>query len=106
MMIEKMKQYKNLILLSLAVILLTALIASDPLGFCTQRAHNRAAIRNQMAIEKAEADQRIAIIKAQTDAELKRIAQGDETEGISGAVLRGVSETDISTTEGETEHGG
>ena len=77
-MIQKLKRYKNLILLSAAVILLIALVASDPLGFCAQRAHDRAAIRNQMAIEKAEAEQQIAIIKARTEAELKRIEQGEE----------------------------
>lgn len=80
-MIQKIKQYKNLILLAVAVILLVTLIASDPLGFCAKRAHDRAAIRNQMAIEKAEADKQIAIIKAQTDAELKRIELGFEVTG-------------------------
>ena len=80
-MIQKLKRYKNLILLSAAVILLIALVASDPLGFCAQRTHDRAAIRNQMAIEKAEADKQIAIIKAQTDAELKRIEMGFDLTG-------------------------
>ena len=81
---EKIRQYKNLILLSVAVILLVALIASDPLGFCAQRAHDRAAIYNQMAVEKAEAEKQIAIIRAQTDAELERIAKGgDLTEDVS-----------------------
>ena len=80
-MIQKIKQYKNLILLAAAVILVVTLIAVDPLGFCAQRAHDRAAIRNQMAIEKAEADKQIAIIKAQTDAELKRIEMGLDVAG-------------------------
>lgn len=80
-MIQKLKRYKNLILLSAAVILLIALVASDPLGFCAQRAHDRAAIRNQMAIERAEADKQIAIIKAQTDTELKRIEMGFDLTG-------------------------
>ena len=75
-MIAKMKQYKNLILLALAAISLIILVASDPLGYCTRRAHERAAIRNEMAVEKAEAEKKIAIIKAQTDAQLERIRQG------------------------------
>ena len=77
-MIQKIKQYKNLILLALAVILLVSLIAADPLGFCAKRAHDRAAIQNQMAIEKAEAERQIAIIKARTEAQLKLIEQGEE----------------------------
>ena len=77
-MIQKLKRYKNLILLLTSLLLRIALIASDPLGFCAQRAHDRAAIQNQIAIEKAEAEQRIAIIKARTEAELKRIEQGEE----------------------------
>lgn len=76
-MIEKAKQYRNLILVAALAVFFIALLASDPLGFCTKRAHDRAAVRNQMAIEKAEADQQIAIIKAQTDAELKRIERGE-----------------------------
>ena len=79
-MTEKLKQYKNLILLVLAVVFMIILIAADPLGFCAKRAHERAAIRNEMAIEKAEAERQIAIIKAQTDAELERIGQGLETD--------------------------
>jgi len=72
-----LKQYKNLILLVIAVLLVIALIAADPLGFCTQRAHDRAAIRNQMEIEKALTEREIAIIKAQTEAELLRIRNGE-----------------------------
>ena len=82
-MIEKVKQYKNLILLAVAVLLVIGIIAADPLGFCAQRAHDRAAIHNQMAIEKAEAEKQIAIIKAQTDAELERISMGLEVEDVS-----------------------
>ena len=77
---EKLKQYKNLMLVVLAVVFLIILIAADPLGFCAKRAHERAAIRNEMAIEKAEAERQIAIIKAQTDAELERISRGLEPE--------------------------
>ena len=77
-MIQKITQYKNLVLVVAAVILTVTFIASDPLGFCARRAHERAAIHNQMAIEKAEAEKQIAIIKAQTDAELKRLEQGED----------------------------
>ena len=77
-MIEKAKQYKNLILLILVVIFLVVLVASDPLGFCAKRAHDRAAIYNQMAVEKAEAEKEIAVIQARTEAELERIRQGLE----------------------------
>lgn len=75
-MINKIKQYKNLILVVGIAVLMVVLVASDPLGFCAQRSHDRAAIRNQMAIEKAEAEKEIAVIKAQTEYELKRIEQG------------------------------
>ena len=75
-MIKKIKQYKNLILVVGIALLLAVLIAVDPLGFCTKRSHDRAAIQNQIAIEKAETEKEIAIIKAQTDYELKRIGQG------------------------------
>ena len=77
-MIEKAKQYKNLILLVIAVFFLIVLIAADPLGFCAKRAHDRAAIYNQMAVEKAEAEKEIAVIQARTEAELERIRQGLE----------------------------
>lgn len=78
MMIQKIKQYKNLILVVLAIILLVGLVAADPLGFVTERRHQRAMIQNQIAVEKAEAEKQIAIIRAQTDAELERIRQGLE----------------------------
>ena len=77
-MIEKAKQYKNLILLILIAVFLALLVASDPLGFCAKRAHDRAAIYNQMAVEKAEAEKEIAVIQARTEAELERIRQGLE----------------------------
>ena len=91
----KLKQYKNLILLTAAVIFLVVIIAADPLGFCVQRAHDRAAVRNQMTIEKAETDQRVAIITARTEAVLRRIAEGEtaadalaepETDTLAGAL--------------------
>ena len=75
-MIKKIKQYKNLILVVGIALLLAVLIAADPLGFCAKRSHDMAAIQNRIAIEKAEAEKKIAIIKAQTDYELKRIGQG------------------------------
>ena len=74
--IKKIKQYKNLILVVGIALLLAVLIAADPLGFCAKRSHDRAAIQNRIAIEEAEAEKKIAIIKAQTDYELKRIGQG------------------------------
>ena len=75
-MIEKIKQYKNLILVVVAIVLVTLLIAGDPIGLLTERRHQRALIENQIALEKAETEQKIAIIKAQTDAELLRIQSG------------------------------
>ena len=87
-MIEKAKQYKNLILLIIAAVLLTVLIVADPLGFCARRAQQRAAIYNQMAVEKAEAEKEIAIIKARTKAELSRIQKGlDVVETESDVVI-------------------
>ena len=85
-MINKIKQYKNLILLAVAVILFLCLIALDPLGFCAQRSHERAAIQNQMAIERAEAEQQIAIIRAQTEAELAKIKNGKSLDGTTGVL--------------------
>ena len=72
-----LKQYKNLILLIMAAILVIALIAADPPGFYTRRAYERAAIRNQMEIEKAQTEREVAIIKAQTEADLFRIRNGE-----------------------------
>ena len=40
-MAERLKQYKNLILLVLAVVFIIILIAADPLGFCAKRARQR-----------------------------------------------------------------
>ena len=91
-MIQKIKQYKNLLLVALAVILVVGLIAADPLGFVTERRHQRAMIQNQIAVEKAEAEKQIAIIKAQTDAELESIRQGLE-----------VTDSETETPETETE---
>ena len=72
-MIAKVKQYKNLILLVAAVVFMVVLIVMDPLGYCAERVHERAAIYNQMEIEKAEAEKEIAVIRAQMEKELKRI---------------------------------
>ena len=91
-MLQKIKQYKNLLLVALAIILVVGLIAADPLGFVTERRHQRAVIQNQIAVEKAEAEKQIAIIKAQTDAELERIRQGLE-----------VTDSETETPETETE---
>ena len=96
-MIQKIKQYKNLILVALAIILVVGLIAADPLGFVTERRHQRAVIQNQIAVEKAEAEKQIAIIKAQTDAELERIRQSLEvTDGETNELA---TETEAPATE-------
>ena len=81
-MIDKIKQYRNLIILIVAVAIATLLLACDPLGYFAQRAHDRAAVYNQIAVEKAETNKQIAIINAQTEAELKRIAFGYDTESL------------------------
>lgn len=73
-MFEKIKQFKNLIML---VVLFLLLIWCDPLLFFSKKAHERAMIHNLMQIEKAETERKIAIIKAQTEAELKRIWNED-----------------------------
>ena len=78
-MLNIVKQYKNLILLVIGIILLAALIVSDPLCFCAKRYQERSAIYNQIAIEKAETERQIAIIEAQKNAEIKRIEIGLET---------------------------
>ena len=81
-MTEKIKQYRNLIILIAAVAIATLLLACDPLGYFAQRAHDRAAVYNQIAVEKAETNKQIAIINAQTEAELKRIAFEYDTESL------------------------
>jgi Tfp pilus assembly protein PilX len=96
-MLQKIKQYKNLLLVALAIILVVGLIAADPLGFVTERRHQRAVIQNQIAVEKAEAEKQIAIIKAQTDAELERIRQG--LEATDGETETPETETEAPTTE-------
>ena len=75
--IAKLKQYKNLILVTALAVFFIALLAGDPLGFFAKRAHERSAIHNQMAVEKAQAEQQRAIIQAQTEAELRRIEKGE-----------------------------
>ena len=75
-MLKVIKQYKNLIALIIAVVLIIAVIASDPLGCMARRRHERAAIRNQIAIEQAETDKRLAVIKAEKEAEIIRVYQG------------------------------
>ena len=83
---EKIKQYKNLILLVTAVVLVIVILAIDPVGFFVERAHQRALIQNQIAIEKAETEKRIAIIQAEADAELVRIREGlpaEQTDTVS-----------------------
>lgn len=72
-MTEKIKQYRNLILLSIMVLVIGILLFSDPVGFFTGRAHYKAQIQNQIAVEKAETEKQIAIIKAETEAEERRI---------------------------------
>ena len=80
-MIQKIKQFKNLILLVLGIALLAALIASDPLCFIAKRSQERAAIYNQMAIEKAEAERQIAVIEAEKKAQIRAIELGVEYPG-------------------------
>ena len=71
-----LKQYRNLIMM-VFIIAAVAVIAADPFGVCINRAHERAAIRNQMRIEKVQTECEIAIIQAQTEAELIRLKSGD-----------------------------
>ena len=70
---DKIIQYKNLILLIIGITVFISLLFTDPLGYFTERAHQRAKIENQIAIERAETEKQISIIKAQTEAELKKI---------------------------------
>ncbi len=71
-----LKQYKNMILLAVAIVLIISIIAMDPLGMIEKRRHERAEIRNRIAIEEAETAKRIALIQAEREAELIRIHQG------------------------------
>ena len=76
-MMKILRQYKNLIAIA-AVILIAVLFASDPFEFHAKRAYERAAIHNRAAVEKAEAEKQIAIINAEKDAAVRRIARGLE----------------------------
>ena len=71
-----LSQYRNLIALVIVVILIVTLVASDPLGIVMKRKQEIAEIRNQIMIEEAEAEKKVAIIKAEQEAELIRIHQG------------------------------
>ena len=72
-MIEKIKQFKNLIFLVVAIVIFVGCLVADPLGYYAARRQYRANIANQIAIAKAETAKRIAIIQAETEAELLRI---------------------------------
>ena len=72
-MIEKIKQFKNLIFLVLGILLFCLVLALDPLGYFAMRRQHRAVNLNQIAIAQAETDKRIAIIHAETEAELLKI---------------------------------
>lgn len=70
---KKIKQYRNLILLVAVIAAVISLFAADPLGYAAKKQHERAAIRNQIAVEKAEAEKQVAILQAEKEAEVKRI---------------------------------
>lgn len=99
-MTQKIKQYKNLILVAVAILLIIGVIASDPLGYMAGRRHQRALIQNQIAVEKAEAEKQIAIIRAQTDAELERIRNGQT---VAETEEETITEIVVSETAEETE---
>lgn len=74
--LSQILRYRHLIL----VVSIVALVVADPLGYATSRAQHRATIRNQMMVERAETEKKIAIIQAETEAALARIAMGEEAE--------------------------
>ena len=73
---KKIKQFKNLILLLTAILVLIVCLCSDPLGYFVARSKYKAQILNEIAIAKAETEKKIALIKAETEAELLRIRAG------------------------------
>ena len=73
---SKIRQFKNLIMLLVVIVVLLACLLSDPLGYFVARAKYKAQIMNEIAIENAETAKKIAIIKAETEAELLRIKAG------------------------------
>lgn len=75
-LINKIIQFKNLELIIAGVLVLWAIILADPLGYCSARRQYRANIENQIAIARAETQHKIAVIKAQIEAELLRIKSG------------------------------
>ena len=69
----KIKQFKNLILLCIAIAGIMMCLLSDPLGYFVARAKYKAQIMNEIAIARAETEKKIALIRAETEAELIRI---------------------------------
>ncbi len=87
-------QYKNLVkvvAVGAAVAVGIATIAAWHTGHFTKLRQNKAAIENQMAIDRAKTEQQIAIIQAETEAELVRIASGTPTPspGAEGGAAHG-----------------
>ena len=74
--LSRIKQFKNLILLVSAIFVIMACLVFDPLGYFAARAKYKAQIMNEIAIARAETEKRIALIKAETEAELLRIQAG------------------------------
>ena len=79
-----LKQYKNLIMLVAVIVLAICVVASDPLGMIAGRKLARERIYNQIAIEEAETEKRIAVIKVEQKAEMIRIYQGIGNAGAEG----------------------
>ncbi len=75
-------QYKNLakvLAVGAAAAIGIATVAAWHTGHFTKLRQNKAAIENQMAIDRANTERQIAIIQAETEAELARIASGTPT---------------------------
>lgn len=70
MILEKIKQFQNLILLITVILFLTWF---DPMVYFVKKSHERAEIFNKIRIEQAETERQIALIKAHMEAELAQI---------------------------------
>lgn len=66
-------QYRHLIICILIGVLCFLYLCSDPTGRAAQRKYERAKIENQIEIEKAETNKKLAIIEAEKEAEVLRI---------------------------------
>lgn len=75
---EKIKQYKNLIFLILIIVLICIFLKTEFLMYIARRNYEISALQNKIIVEQAETEQRISLIKANTQAELVKIWKNEK----------------------------